>query len=66
MHTYVKTEQGTHAAIRASRSEVRALPEVASGKWSIVKSTRALRAQALLNVNVRVHRILPDGRLGLV
>lgn len=63
MQTYVQTPSG-HAAIRASRAQVAALPQVLSGEWAIVPASRTLREQARRNIVVRTLRILADGSVG--
>lgn len=62
MNTYVKTAEG-HAAIRATRNEVKNLPQVAAGQWVIVPATATLRRAAALNANVKTLHILADGRV---
>lgn len=63
MNTYIRTPDG-HAAIRASRSAVAKLPQVASGQWAIIPATKSLRRSARINVLVPTLRILEDGRVG--
>lgn len=63
INVYVKTAEG-HAAIRASRAQVAKLPQVVAGQWAIVPATKALRAAAAVNVNVKTLTILRDGRVG--
>lgn len=64
MNIYIKTTEGTFAAVRASRAEVNRLPQVVEGRWSVVPATAALRRAARLNVTVKTLRVFDDGRVG--
>jgi hypothetical protein len=62
MNTYITDTLGNTYAVRATRKQVSAMPQIKIGLMKIIKATAKLRSDAKLNITVK-NLVIREGKL---